>query len=294
MNRQALDKIKLLTSMMIFGTIGIIRKNILYPSGVVALVRGVVGVLFLLGVLLYKKEKLSIKDIKKNGGLLSLSGIFLGANWILLFEAYRYTTVSTATMCYYMAPVILILVSPFIFHEALTLKKGICAVTAVFGMALVSGVFETGISGIRGILLGLGAAVLYAGVVLLNKFISGISGNTRTICQLGISAVAIFPYVMITEDVTTLDTSLPVLGMLLVIGILHTGISYALYFDSVGKIPAQTVALFSYIDPVTAVILSVVVLKEEMSVLAMLGVVLVIGAAIISELPEKKAEVCVK
>lgn len=291
MNRMAADKFKLLTSMTIFGTIGIIRKNIPYPSSVVALVRGVIGVIFLLGVLLYKKEGISLKDVKKNGVLLCFSGIFLGANWILLFEAYRYTTVSVATMCYYMAPVIMILVSPFILHESLTKKKGICAAVAVVGMILVSGILETGISGMRGILLGLGAAVLYAGVVLLNKFIRDISANNRTIFQLGISAVAVFPYVMLTEDVTRLDTSLPVLGMLLVIGILHTGISYAMYFDSVRNIPAQTVALFSYIDPVVAVILSVVVLKEPMSMLAVVGVVLVIGATVVSELPKKKVKI---
>lgn len=287
MKHAAADKLKLLTSMTIFGTIGIVRKYIPYPSSVVALVRGVIGVIFLIGVLFYKKEGFQGKAMKKNGVLLCLSGIFLGANWILLFEAYRYTTVSVATMCYYMAPVIMILVSPLLFHEPLTKKKGICAAAAVFGMLLVSGIFETGISGARGILLGLGAAVLYAGVVLLNKFICGISANNRTICQLGISAAAVFPYVMLTEDVTALDISLPILGLLLVVGVLHTGISYALYFGSVKNLPAQTVALFSYIDPVVAVILSVVVLKEKMSVAAFIGVLLVIGAACVSELPEK-------
>lgn len=119
----AADKGKLITSMTIFGTIGIVRNYIPYPSSVLALVRGVIGVLFLLAVFLYKREGFSAKAIKKNAVLLCLSGVCLGANWILLFEAYRYTTVSVATMCYYMAPVIMILVAPVLFHEAITRKK---------------------------------------------------------------------------------------------------------------------------------------------------------------------------
>lgn len=283
------DKLKLLTSMVIFGTIGVVRRYIPYPSSVIALVRGGVGVLFLLLVMAFKKEKISGSAIKKNAVLLCVSGVLLGTNWILLFEAYRYTSVAAATMCYYMAPVIMILVSPVVLHEPLTKKKSICAATAVAGMVLVSGILETGISGARGILFGLGAAVLYACIVLLNKFINDISANDRTICQLGISAAAVFPYVLATEDLTGLDTSGAVLIMLLVAGIVHTGISYAMYFDSVKNIPAQTVAIFSYIDPVVAVILSVAVLKEQMSILAIIGVVLVIGAAVMNELTESRS-----
>lgn len=273
--------------MVIFGTIGVARKYIPYPSSVIALVRGVVGVLFLLAVLVYKKEKISWEAVKKNAVLLCISGAFLGVNWILLFEAYRYTSVAVATMCYYMAPVLVILVSPFILHEPITGKKGICAAAAVFGMVLVSGILETGISGIKGILFGLGAACLYAGVVLCNKFIADISANERTIFQLGISAIAVFPYVMLTEDVSRLDTNPTVIAMLLLVGVVHTGIAYALYFGSVKNIPAQTVALFSYMDPIVAVLLSVTVLKEDMSLFAVLGAVLVIGATVVSELSEK-------
>lgn len=290
MNSVTKDKIKLLTSMAIFGTIGIVRRYIPYPSSVIAFVRAVIGVGFLLLVLLCKREKFSGKSVKKNAVLLCISGVCLGANWVLLFEAYRYTAVSVATMCYYMAPVIMILASPFVLHESITKRKGVCAAVAVFGMVLVSGILETGISGIKGIMFGLGAAVLYASVVLLNKFIRDIPANDRTIFQLGVAAVSIFPYVLITEDITRLDINPQVVVLLLVVGILHTGIAYAMYFDSVKNIPAQTAALFSYIDPIVAVILSVLVLKEEMSAFAVVGAVMVIGATIMSELSSSGQE----
>lgn len=288
MEKNTAAKMKLLTAMFIFGSIGIIRKYIPYPSSVIALVRGFIGMLFLLVVMCCKKERISKEQIGKNLLLLCISGLFLGGNWMFLFEAYRYTSVSVATMCYYMAPMLVIMISPIVFKEPLTKKKGMCAVSAILGMILVSGILESEISGYKGILFGLTAAVMYAGVVILNKFISDISAGARTVFQLGAAAVTLFPYVLFTEDAAALDTDITVLLLLLLMGIVYTGIAYSLYFDSIKKIPAQTAALFSYIDPAVAVILSLVVLKEKLSASAVIGVLLVMGAAVVSELPDKK------
>ena len=208
----------------------------------------------------------------------------MGLNWICLFEAYRFTTVSVATVCYYMAPVFVILASPFVFKEKFTLKKSICSIAAIIGMIMVSGIIETGFSVNKGVLLGLIAALMYATVIILNKFITGISANERTIMQLGFAAITILPYVLLTEDLSNLDTSPTVLIMLAVVGIVHTGVAYALYFGSIKNLPAQTVALFSYIDPIIAVVLSFTLLGEAFSITSAVGVILVIGATIICEL----------
>lgn len=289
MKQLTTDKLKLITAMSVFGTVGIFRRYIPYPSSVIAFIRAVIGVVFLIIVLSLKKEAFSKEAIKKNLLVLCLSGALLGANWITLFESYCYTSVSVATMCYNMAPVIMILVSPIVLHEPITKKKGICAAVAVFGMVLVSGILETGISGAKGILFGLASAVLYASVVILNKFITDISANIRSIVQLGVAAVAVLPYVLWTEDMTKLDTSFFVVAMMLIVGIVHTGMCYALYFDSVKSLSAQTVALFSYIDPIIAVVLSVVILKESLSIVAVIGVILVLGAMAVSEMPGRKS-----
>ena len=276
------DRLQLIFAMAIFGTIGIVRRYIPYPSSVIALVRAVVGALFLIIVHICRRKRFSGEALRNNFILLCVSGALLGANWICLFEAYSYTTVSVATMCYYMAPVFVILLSPIFLREVLTLKKGICSGVAVCGMILVSGISETGIGGIRGVVFGLVAAIMYASVILINKFIHNLSANERTLFQLVISAIALIPYVMITEEIGTLETGGFVIAMLAVAGIVHTGIAYVLYFGSIKSIPAQTVALFSYIDPVVAVILSVAVLKESMTVSALIGVVMVIGAMVAS------------
>lgn len=270
--------------MVIFGTIGLVRRFIPCSSGVVAFVRGLTGALFLFGLHVLKKERFSRDALRKNGVRLCASGVLLGANWILLFEAYRYTTVSVATICYYMAPVFVILVSPWLFKEKITLKKGVCACVAVAGMVLVSGILETGLTGSAGVLFGLGAAVLYAAIVVINKKMDGLPANDRTIFQLGVAAVTLLPYVLCTEDFASFAISPFALAMLLVAGVLHTGVAYALYFGSLPAVPAQTAALFSYVDPVVAVLLSALVLKEALSALAAVGVVMVLCSAMLSEL----------
>lgn len=283
---------QLILSMVIFGTIGIFRKYIPLPSSVVAMARGAFGTVFLLVVLLVKGERISRSAIRKNLRWLFLSGVFLGFNWILLFEAYRYTTVATATLCYYLAPVFITLAAPFFLKERLTAKKVICVAVALLGMVFVSGVLQAGFTDIaefRGIGLGISAALLYAAVVLTNKKITDISAYDKTITQLGVSAVVLTPYVFITEDVhAAMGALTPVpLFLLLMVAIVHTGVAYALYFGSLKSLKAQTAAMLSYIDPVVAIVLSALVLKEPMDIWAGVGAVMVLGAAFVGELPEK-------
>jgi len=232
MNETAKARVSLVTAMLIFGTIGIFRRYIPLSSGLIAFARGLVGTLFLLGVLAVKKQKLSWEAVKQNGILLPLSGVLIGFNWILLFEAYNYTTVATATLCYYMSPVFVVLASPFLLKERITAKKGFCVLLSVIGMLLVSGILSDtgGKRDFRGILFGLGAALLYASVVILNKKITAIPAYDKTVVQLGSAALVMIPYLLLTEDFGSIVLKpLPVI-LLFVVGILHTGVAYALYF----------------------------------------------------------------
>ena len=281
---------KLTLSMVIFGTIGVFRRYIPLPSSLVAMTRGLTGMLFLLLVMVLRKRGMNRTAVRKKLGLLCLSGAAIGVNWILLFEAYNYTSVATATLCYYLAPMFVILASPLVVGERLTAKKLICVLTALLGMVFVSGVLESGggSSDLKGVLLGLGAAVLYASVVLMNKQLGDVPAYDRTIVQLGSSAAVLLPYVLLTEDMGALMFTPGTIGLLLVVGVVHTGIAYALYFGSLMQLKAQTAAILSYIDPVVAVLLSALVLREHMSLLSGLGAVLVLGAAVVSELPSRR------
>lgn len=287
---QGLGRAKLILAMTIFGTIGIFVKFIPLPSSMIACVRGFVGVAFLLLVTLIKKSKISLKDIKRNLLLLCISGAFIGINWILLFEAYRYTTVATATLCYYMAPIFVTIASPFILKEKLTAKKVFCVLIALVGMVFVSGIVGTDSLQISvlGILCGVGAAFFYACVILLNKHLKDISSYDMTMTQLLVAAVVILPYVLLTEDITAVSLDAPAIIFLLLLGIVHTGFAYMIYFSSIASLKAQTVAIFSYIDPVIAILLSALVLREDMGIYGAIGAVLILVSTLLSEINFKK------
>lgn len=293
----------LASSMLIFGTIGLFRRYIPLSSGLLAFSRGILGALFL-GLFLIIRRLSEQRCKTGNDGdiqesrtpacelplrilfLLILSGALIGVNWILLFEAYNYTTVATATLCYYMQPTIVILLSPLFFHERLTAKKLVCAFLAVLGMFLVSGAAGEGIpqgDAFRGILCGLGAAVLYAAVVIMNKCIRNIDPYLKTILQLASASVCLLPYLAVTGQLSYVKLDGFSLFMLLVVGIVHTGIAYTLYFGSTDGLKAQTIALFSYIDPVSALFISVLFLHEPMGAAGLVGAVLILGAAFAAE-----------
>ncbi|MGN0135325.1 EamA family transporter [Anaerotignum sp.] len=286
-------RMELIASMVIFGTIGIFVRYIPLPSSLIAVVRGFVGALFVLLFLFLKKSSPNGRAIQENFILLALSGIFIGINWILLFESYHYTTVATATLCYYMQPIFVLLASPFLLKETLTVRKVLCVAVALVGMVFVSGVIQTGIpsfSEARGILFGLGAALFYAAVVLMNQKITDISAYDKTFVQLGTGAVVLLPYVLLTQELGEVRSALTpfVLAMLLLVGIIHTGVAYILYFASMKDLKAQTIAIFSYIDPIVAILLSALLLKENMGIFGVVGAVLVLGSTFISELPERE------
>ncbi len=280
--------ISLASAMLVFGTVGIFRKYIALPSSLIAMARGLGGALFLLCLFAVGRRSPDREAIRKNLPLLCLSGVFIGFNWILLFEAYRFTTVATATLCYYMAPVVVILASPLLFRERMTVKRGICVLLALIGIVLVSGLPTGKTAGENdpiGIALGLGAAVLYATVVLMNKYIRGVPALDKTVVQLGAAGAIMVPYFFLTERVSEIEFDVRSLVLLFIVAILHTGISYTLYFGSIDKLPAQTVAIFSYVDPVVAILLSALLFDERMGIGGAIGAILILGATLLGELP---------
>ena len=279
-----------ISAMLIYGTIGIFREFIPLSSGMLAFSRGLIGGVFLLLWALLRGKSLKLNMSKKRFLLLCFTGVAMGANWILLFEAYNYTTVPVATLCYYMQPTFLILLSPLLFKERLTLKKGLCAAVSLFGMVLVSGVLEStkmDQNNILGIMCGLGAAVLYTTVVILNKKNPVDNAEGKTVVQLFSSTIVMVPYLFLTESPGTYSFNWVTLTLVLVVGIVHTGIAYAMYFGSLQRLPAQTTAVLSYIDPVMAVLLAWPILGQKMSFTEVVGAVLILGAALVSEMRRK-------
>lgn len=279
----------MILSMAIFGTLGLFVRNINVASGELALYRAVMAALFLTTVFLITKRRIEWAKIRKEVPFLIASGVAVGINWILLFEAYKYTTISLATLSYYFAPVLVTAICPFLFKEKLTPKQIICFVMSTLGIVLITGIGGAdGQNNLVGIMFGLGAAVFYASVILLNKFIKNVGGMDRTLLQFIAAILVLLPYVASTSGFSLggLDT----LGWscLLVVGLVHTGITYTMYFSSLKDLPGQKVAILSYIDPLVAIAISVLVLGEAMTVTQMIGGALILGFTLWNELTPTK------
>lgn len=275
-------------AMFIFGTLAPFVRNINISSGELSLYRAVLAALLVGGYLLVTKQRLSLRSIKKELSLLLLSGVAMGINWIFLFEAYKYTTVSVATLSYYFAPVIVMVVCPLIFKEKLTGKQILCFAMATAGLVLITGTAGGGKQDLLGIAFGLAAAAFYATVMLLNKFIKGVTGLHRTFIQFLSAIVVLVPYVACTGGFTLGGLNSTGWINLLIVGLVHTGITYCMYFTALKELPGQKVAILSYIDPLVAVLVSVVLLNEGMTVPQMIGGVLILGFTLWSELPKRK------
>ena len=286
MNKENKARIMLIISMAVFGTIGLFVKNIPLASGEIALYRAVLAFMLISIYLLVTKQKIEFSKIKKELPLLIISGVAIGFNWILLFEAYKYTTVSVATLSYYFAPVIVTVVCPIIFREKMTKKQWICFIMSTLGIVLITGIGELGGQNKHfiGIMFGLGAAMLYAFVVLVNKFIKNVGGIHRTFLQFLSAIVVLLPYVWVTSGINVGTLNGSGLGFLLVIGLVHTGITYCMYFTALKELPGQKAAILSYIDPFVAVVVSVALLGEGITFMQIIGGMLILGFTLWNEI----------
>ncbi len=290
MRKDVLVRGEFALSMLIFGTIALFVRNIALTSAQIALSRAVLAAMLLGCYLLFKRTN-PVRGVKKIDLLLLLaSGAAMGFNWILLFEAYRYTTVSLATLCYYFAPVLVTLLSPILFRERMSARGALCFVGSTAGLVMIVGISGAGGGNhLVGILFGLGAAALYATVMLLNKGIKSVGGLSRTFLQFLAAIAVLLPYVLIVDGglpFGNLDTR----GIicLLVVGLIHTGVTYCVYFSTLWRLPGQEAAILSYIDPLVAVLVSVAFLSEPITVWQIVGGVLILGFSLLNEIEFKR------
>lgn len=278
------ERARYIAAVVLFGTIGSLLRLVSLPSELVAMCRGLIGSVFILLYLARRRQKPDWRAIRKNARWLLLSGVLLGVNWIFLFAAYMETTVAIASLCNYIAPILVIVAAPLLLREKLNPKKLPCVFAALAGIVLVSGVGRGERGSPLGVALALGAAVCFASIVLCNRKLRDISALDRSFVQLALSAVTIFPYVLFRNWGAALQFDTQSVLIVLLLGVVHTGVAYCFYFSGMGSLPVQTVAVLGYLEPVVSVMCSALFLREPLSGAGWLGAVLILAAAGISEL----------
>lgn len=279
-------KLLLLSAFLIWSTVGVFRRYIPVDSLTLVLARSVVGALFMVALILLFQKGVDWRGLKRNLVWLTLSGVAMGLNWLFLFEAFNRTSVAIATVCYYMAPIGVMLLSPVVLKEKLKTAQLVGVLMAFVGIAIVSGLFTGGgqNANIAGILYGLASAFFYMLLVLFNKLSTPMEAYTKTGWQLFCSALVVIVAMAFVTDTTPVGSIAPsTWGLMAFLGVVHTGLACAILFSCMEKVSAQSVALYSYIDPIGAVLLSYFFLHETLTLATILGAVLVLGGTFVGE-----------
>ena len=280
--------IKYLLSLLLFGSNGIVASYISLNSYEIVFTRTLIGSVFLIVVFFFSKEKLQFWTNKKHFGVLILSGFAMGASWMFLYEAYSQIGVGVATLVYYFGPVIVLLFSPLLFRERMSLAKILGFSAALLGMVFVNGVslLQSGLS--QGILFGILSALTYALMVIFNKKSKSITGLENSMLQLCASLFIVALFTLLKQGGTISFTPHSIFPILL-LGVVNTGIGCYLYFSSIQQLRAQTVAIFGYLEPLSALAFSALLLHERLTIIQILGAVLILGGAIFGEFFRKKS-----
>ncbi len=278
--------IKYISALLLFGLNGIVASHIPLDSYEIVFLRTLIGSVLLVVLFWLGKGKFHIKAYKKDFLFIVLSGIAMGTSWMFLYEAYQQIGVSLSSLLYYCGPVIVMILSPIIFHEKLTLPKLLGFVTVLVGIFLVNG-SAVGSSNTWGLFCGAMSAVMYFFMVTLNKQSKSISGMENSVIQLIVSFLTVAVFVGIKQGFV-LDVPANAWGWIFVLGVLNTGIGCYLYFSPLAKLPVQTVAVCGYLEPLSAVVFAALLLGERMTVVQIVGAFCIIGGAMIGELIKPK------
>ena len=267
-----------IASLLIFGSNGVFAAHIDLSSAEIVCMRTLIGSAALILVLLLSRTGLDWGAMRREALKLIAAGICLGVNWALLFEAYKLMSVSMATLTYYTAPVIVLLFSPVLLKEKQSVRAYIGMAAAVVGLVLAVGLSDAAITA-TGLLVGLGSAVFYAALIVFNKKIDGVSGLPLTTIEMVIAACVMVPYVLLTGGRIGFPPDMEGTLYLLFLCLVNTGLACFMYFSSMNKLPARAVALFGYVDPVSALIFSAVFLGDWLGVAQLAGAALVFAGA---------------
>ncbi len=279
----AFERIKYIAAVVLYGTIGMFLRFVSLPSELTAMCRGILGAAFIFLYLRVRGRRLDREAVRRNLRWLLPGGVALGLNWIFLFAAYMQTTVAVASLCNYLAPLIVVLIAPLVLRERLDRRKLPCAAAAFLGIVLVSGVWSGSVGSPAGILSGLAAALCFVGVVLCNRKLRDIPALDRSAVQLAVSALTILPYVLVRSRGGLPLPDVRSMLIVLMLGVVHTGAAYCLYFSGMGSLPVQTVAILGYLEPTASVLCSAFFLRERLGPAGWAGAILIIGAAVVSE-----------
>lgn len=269
-------------SLLLFGFNGIVASHIPLDSTHIVLLRSLLGSMSLLAFFFLSGHRVSFTGRGQDVLLICLSGAAMGASWMLLYEGYQRIGVATASLLYYCGPVIVMALSPLFFREKLTYVKLISFSAVCAGIVLINGLSGEALN-VIGCICGIGGAVFYAVMLILNKKARSVDGMENSLLQMLSATATTVLFLLCREQLSFSVTEGRVWLWILLLGLVNTGFGCWCYFSAIGALPVQTVAVCGYIEPMSAVVFSALLLREHMTLPQLLGAVLIVGGALFAE-----------
>ncbi|MDR3259030.1 MAG: DMT family transporter [Fusobacteriaceae bacterium] len=285
-----MEKLKYIITMTMFGTIGLLVKNIELTPSEIVFYRSFIAMIVIFGtVLVMKRGKFNI-ELKGNWLPLLVSGLMLCLNWAFVFTAYMYTSISNAILCYYMAPIFVMILSPVILKERFLKIKYLFVFLSILGMGFLIGANLNNLDNrnLIGIGFGILSAVFYATLIISSKLIKNINSIEVALYQFFIIIIVLLPYIYKNNGIRVFNIPFKSLILLLILGVVHSGIGYMAYISSVRKLKSDVIAIYSYIDPIVTIVLSTIFFHEKIGLLQVVGGILILGSTFLSEMWEIK------
>ncbi|MDO5846368.1 MAG: DMT family transporter [Methanocorpusculum sp.] len=272
-----------ITALILFGLNGVVAYYIHLSSSQIVFLRTLIGSIVLLAIFFLLRKKFTCQNHKRDALFIAASGVAMGASWVFLYEAYQLVGVSISSLAYYCGPILIMAVSPFLFREKLTWVTTASFAVVLFGTFLVNGDAANTGTNVWGLFCGAMSAVLHALMVIFTKKAEHIDGLENTVIQVCFSFITAAVYLACTGGLVFAVQAgdwIPIL----ILGVFNTGICCYLYFSTIGRLPIQSVSILGYLEPLSAVVFSVLLLGEGMLPLQVLGAVLILGGAAAGEL----------
>lgn len=283
--------LKYILALLLFGSNGIIASSIFIKSYQIILLRTLLGSLLLLLIVFKSHAFKNLMKHKKDFLFIFFSGICMGVSWMFQYEAYQRIGISITSLLYCLGPILVVIFAQIIFQENITLKKILCLAAVTVGAILTGGVSLQQGANMIGILCALMCAFAYVGMILFNKKSTAVTGLSNSAIQL----TSGFLTALIYNLIRWMSGNAPAMTIhhhewipILILGLINTGVGCYLYFSSISEIPAQTVAVCDYIEPLSAVLLAAIILHESMTLPQIGGAILIIGGTMLWNLPFQK------
>ncbi len=275
-------------SLLIFGINGIVASYITLSSYEIVFMRTLLGSVTMLVILFISTKSFTLLKYKKDALFIAISGIFMGTSWMLLYEAFDKVGVSIGELLYYSGPVIVIILSPLIFKTKLTIPKVAGFVMVLLGMLFINGTSEKNSLNPWGAFCGVMSAVTYAGMIIFNKKAKNVSGLENSTLQLVSAFITLFVFMFFKNGLKISVLPSDILWIS-VLGIVNTGLGCYLFFSSAKSLSVQTVAVLGYLEPLSAIFFALLILKEALTPMQVLGAILILSGAIVAELYKTKS-----